>query len=358
MSVRSVLSFAALAFAVTPMASIPIAAQVTQPAAEIKKKAASKPWTAPLTPDGQPDLQGNWVNRSATPLERPKQLEGRQSLTDAEVADLKARADRLFKDGYSDMPTGDDVYLAALANLEKYKRATSTADSGIMLEREFDNRTSLIVDPPDGKLPPYTPAGQQRQRAFMAAAGKLFPPATTLDLTNFERCITWGVPMPRPGPDTSYYQIVQSPGYVVIVMEAIHDARIIPVSGPRDARPHLPPGMRTWNGDSRGRWEGQTLVVDTTNFSPKDNFMGSAENLHLVERFTRIAPDEIRYEMTVDDPTTWTKPWTAALRLKQTEEKIYEFACHEGNFEEMEGMLSTAPAEDAAAKEAAKKRPE
>ncbi len=126
MSVRSVVPFAALAFAVTSMASIPIAAQVTQPAAEIKKKAASKPWTAPLTPDGQPDLQGNWVNRSATPLERPKQLEGRQSLTDAEVADLKARADRLFKDGYSDMPTGDDVYLAALANLEKYKRATST----------------------------------------------------------------------------------------------------------------------------------------------------------------------------------------------------------------------------------------
>ena len=175
------------------------------------------------------------------------------------------------------------------------------------------------------------------------------PPAGPEDLTNFQRCITWGVPMPRPGPYTSYYQIVQAPGYVVIVMEAIHDARIIPLDG----RPHLPPNIRTWNGDSVGRWEGQTLVVDTTNFSPKDNFMGSAENLHLVERFTRVAPDEIRYEITVDDLTTWTKPWTAVLRLKQTPEKIYELACHEGNFQVMEGMLLGARAQENAAKEAA-----
>lgn len=144
--------------------------------------------------------------------------------------------------------------------------------------------------------------------------------------------------MPRAGLYTSYYQIVQSPGYVVVVMEAIHDARIIPLDG----HPHLPLSMPTWNGDSRGRCEGKTLVVDTTNFSPKDNFIGSAENLHLVERFTRVASDEIRYEITVDDPTTWTKPWTAMLRLKQTVDKIYEFACHEGNFQIMEGMLSEA----------------
>jgi hypothetical protein len=322
---------------------LPIAAQATDNAAQ--KKAQAKSWTAPLTPDGHPDLQGNWVNRSATPLERPKQLEGRQSLTDAEVAELKARADRLFKNGYSDMPAGDDLFLAALANVEKYKRASSTGDSGIMLEREFDNRTSLIVDPPDGKLPLYTPEGQRRGGALRAAIAKQDPVASIHDLTNFERCITWGVPMPRPGPDTSYYQIVQSPGYVVIVMEAVHDARIIPLDG----RPHLPSNVRTWNGDSRGRWEGQTLVVDTTNFSEKNNFMGSAENLHLVERFTRVAADEVRYEMTVDDATTWTKPWTAVLRLKQTQEKIYEFACHEGNFEEMQDMLLGDRAQEKAA---------
>jgi hypothetical protein len=148
--------------------------------------------------------------------------------------------------------------------------------------------------------------------------------------------------MPRPSPFTSYYQIVQSPDYVVIVLEAIHDARIIPLEG----RPHLPQNVRTWNGDSIGHWDGKTLVVDTTNFSTKSNFMGSAENLHLLERFTRVAPDELRYEMTVDDPTTWTKPWTAVLRLKQTQDKIYEFACHEGNFEIMETMLSGASSQE------------
>ena len=351
MRFRCLVSFGALAFAVTSIAPIPSAAQVTQ-AVQVKKKAEPKPWTPALTPDGQPDLQGNWVNRSATPLERPAQLEGRQFLTDAEVVELKIRAERLFKDGHSDMPAGDDLFLAALANLEQYKRASSTADSGIMLEREFDNRTSLIVDPPDGRLPPYTPAGQRRQRAFANALSKQDPPASAEDLTSFERCITWGVPMPRPGPNTSYYQIVQSPGYVVIVTEAIHGARIVPLDG----RKHLPQNMRVWDGDSLGRWDGRTLVVDTTNFSPKDNFMGSAENLHLVERFTRVSPDEIRYEMTVDDLTTWTKPWTAVLRLKQTEEKLYEFACHEGNFQVMEGMLLGARAQEKAATEAAAKR--
>jgi hypothetical protein len=333
MSFKDSLVIGVLAFAIVSIAPQPLAAQTPN------TKAHVKPWSPALTPDGHPDLQGNWVNKSATPLERPKQFEGRQFLTDAEVVELKQRAERIFKDGHSDFPAGDDVYLAAVANLEQYRRATATADSGNMMEREFDNRTSLIVDPPDGKLPPYTPAGQQRQRAFAAALAKQTPPSITRDLTVFERCITWGVPMPRPGPYTSYYQIVQTPGYVVFVMEAIHDARIIPIAGPLDERPHLPQSMRTWDGDSRGRWEGKTLVVDTTNFSPKDNFMGSAEGLHLVERFTRVASDEIRYEMTVDDADTWTKPWTAVLRLKQTQDKIYEFACHEGNAESMKVML-------------------
>jgi hypothetical protein len=314
-------------------------------------KASTKAWRPSRTPDGQPDLQGNWLNNSATPLERPKQLEGREFLTDAEVAELRRRADRLFKNGDSDAANGDTYFLAALANPEQFRHVGASTGAQIT-EREFDNRTSLIIDPSDGKLPPYTPAGQRRQSALAAATAMRNPPAGPEDLTNLQRCITWGVPMIRVSNDTSYYQIVQSPGYVVIVMEAIHDARVIALDG----RPHLPQGIRTWNGDSVGRWEGETLVVDTTNFSPKVSFMGSAENLHLMERFSRIAADEIRYEITVDDVTTWTKPWTAVLRLKQTPDKIYEFACHEGNFSVMEGMLSPVRVEDGAAGEAAQKK--
>jgi hypothetical protein len=289
--------------------------------------------------DGHPDLQGNWVNKSATPLERPKQLEGRELLTDVEVAELKARASRIFQGGNSDAANGDAVFLAALANVEQYKNENATG-LALFVDREFDNRTSLIVDPPDGKIPTYTREGQRRRAAAGVATNMRNPPNNPEEMTAFQRCITFGVPMPRPGPFTSYYQIFQSPGYVVIVMEAIHDARIIPLDG----RPHLPENIRTWNGDSVGHWEGKTLVVDTTNFSPRDNFMGSAENLHLVERFSRVAADEISYEMTVDDPTTWTKPWTAKLRLKHTDEKIYELACHEGNFRIMQDMLLSAGA--------------
>jgi hypothetical protein len=336
MSVRSLVSFSALAFAITSIVPLPSSAQATEGAAEAKQKAESKDWIPSLTPDGQPDLQGNWVNNSATPLERPKQFEGRQFLTDAEVAELKARAARIFDGGNSDAANGDAVFLAALANVERYKSENATG-LALFVDRPFDNRTSLIVDPPDGKIPPYTPEGQVRRAAGAKAINMRTPPDRPEDMTPFQRCITFGVPMPRPGPFTSYYQIVQSPGYVVIVMEAIHDARIIPLDG----RPHLPQNIRAWNGDSVGHWEAKMLVVDTTNFSPQDNFMGSAENLHLVERFTRVAPDEIRYELTIDDPTTWTKPWTAVIRLRHTGEKIYELACHEGNFLIMQDMLTS-----------------
>jgi hypothetical protein len=299
---------------------------------------AAKNWTAPNTPDGQPDLQGVWLSNSATPLERPKALEGKAYLTDAEVAELKKRADEIFKKGNSDFASGDNAFLAALANVEQYKNPNiSTGGAEDMVDREFDNRTSLIVDPPDGKLPPLTPAAQRRQAAADEAAKR--PPTRPQDLTNFIRCITFGVP--RVGGNFgagpySYYQIFQTAGYVVLFTEMIHEARIIPLDG----RPHLPQNIRQWSGDSRGRWEGKTLVVDTTNFSPKSYYMGSAENLHLVERFTRVAPDRLDYTVTLDDPTTWTKPWTAVIRLKATREHIYEFACHEGNYVSMVSMLS------------------
>jgi hypothetical protein len=287
---------------------------------------------------GQADLQGVWLSNSATPLERPKALEGKQYLTDAEVAELKKRAAKLFKEGNSDFASGDNAFLAALANVEQYKNPNiSTGGAEDMVDREFDNRTSLIVDPPDGKLPPLTPAGQRRVAAAEEATKR--PATRPEDLTNFIRCITFGVP--RVGGNFgagpySYYQIFQTPGYVVLFTEMIHEARIIPLDG----RPHLPHNIRLWSGDSRGRWEGKTLVVDTTNFSPKSYFMGSAENLHLVERFTRVSPERLDYSVTLDDPTTWTKPWTAVIRLKATGEHIYEFACHEGNYVSMVSMLS------------------
>lgn len=305
--------------------------------------AAAQTGTPPLTQDGQPDLQGTWLSRSATPLERPKALEGRQYLTDAEVAELKKRADRIFSNEQNDYASGDRPFLAALANVDQFKiGATATAVE--MIEREFDSRTSLIVDPADGRIPPLTTGGQRRLAGGLAKAAVDHPPGAPEDLANDLRCITFGVP--RLGGNYgagpySYYQIAQTPGYVVLFMEVIHDARIIPLDG----RPHLPESVRTWNGNSRGRWEGQTLVVDTTNFSPKSFFLGSAENLHLVERFTRVAPDEIRYEITLDDPTTWTKPWTAMLRLKQTQERIYEYACHEGN-RPLEEALRVARAQE------------
>jgi hypothetical protein len=187
-----------------------------------------------------------------------------------------------------------------------------------------------------------TPAAQQR-RAALAARDRA--PAGPEDLNSNTRCITPGVP--RIGgvgadPLYGYYQIVQGPGYVVVVMETFHDARIIPVDG----RPHLPQSIRQWSGDSRGRWEGATLVVDTTNFAATTNFLGSGDRLHLVERFTRVSPDTIDYEVTADDPTTWTKPWTALVHLKQMSVKIYEYACHEGNAHSMQAILAGARADE------------
>jgi len=390
MSDRSLASLSALtiavAIAVASLAPVSLAAQApaSHPnagaalgtpgtAAKATKTPATKTWTPPLTPSGQPDLQGVWVSNSATPLERPKALEGRQFLTDDEVTELKQRAARLFGGGNADAAGGDNVFLAALANLEDYKSPNATEAQSA--EREFDNRTSLIVDPSDGRLPPLTPEGQRRaaaaaatsstvpfqpgidretqQKQAAATAARRRLPAGPEDVSNDRRCITFGVP--RLGGNYgagnfSYYQILQAPGYVVLTTEFVHEARIIPLDGRR----HLSQSIRQWDGDSRGRWEGNTLVVDTTNFSPKSYFMGSAENLHVVERFTRVAPDTINDEITLTDPTTWTKPWAAVVRLKQTQDEIYEVACHEGNHLTMAGILAAARAEEKAAEAALK----
>ena len=211
------------------------------------------------------------------------------------------------------------MFLAALGSLDRFKSQTSTENSVGMIDREFDNRTSLIVDPPDGRIPPLTPEARQRQAAAADAARR--PAAGPEDFSNAYRCITTGVPKLGGlygAGHFGYYQIVQTPGYVVLLMETIHDARIIPLG----RRSHLPQSLRQWNGDSRGHWEGNTLVIETTNFSPKSNFMGSADHLSLRERLTRVGPDTIDYEITLDDPTTWTRPWTAMMPLKQRSERI------------------------------------
>jgi hypothetical protein len=343
----------AIAFSVGSLASLSVAGQAGSVGAKAEKVPVRKRWIPPLTADGHPDLQGVWVSNTATPLERPTALEGRESLTDEEVVELKKRADRIFNDGGSSYAAGDAVFLDALNNLERHT-ATATESSVEMIERAFDHRTSQIVDPLDGRIPPLTPEAQQR-RAAAARAGQQ-PPAGPEDLRNDVRCITFGTPRVGGNYGTgpySYYQIVQATGYVVLLTEAIHEARIIPLDG----RPHLPPGIGQWSGDSRGRWEGNTLVVETTNFSSRNNFMGSAEHLHLVERFRRVAPDTIEYEVTLNDPTTWTRPWTVMIPLRQKQENIYEFACHEGNQYVMPGILRGARAEEKAA-EKAPRRPQ
>src|SRR5262245_2688647 len=306
--------------------------------------AQDRAWAPPRTADGQPDLQGVWFNNSATPFERPKALEGRQFLTNQEVAELKRNADRLFKDGNADLPVGDNLFLAALANPDTFRNPNgANRSSAYMVEREFDNRTTLIVDPADGRIPALTPEAQRKRDATAARQRGLAGPE---DFNNNTRCITPGMPRIGSGaagdPQYGYYQILQSPGYVVLFMEAFHDTRIIPLDG----RPHLSRTIRQWSGDARGRWEGNTLVVDTTNFSPSSDFLGSSDNLHLVERFTRVAPDMIEYRVTVEDPTTWTKAWSASVRLKKAQAKIYEFACHEGNQDAIETILAITRAEE------------
>ena len=319
-------------------AAIAANAQPARSAAPAKTDAAT--WKAPRTPDGHPDLQGVWLSHTATPLERPKALEGRALLTDEELAKLKARAAEIFANGGSDFASGDAVFLAALSGPNEFKTPTATHGAVEMIEREFDHHTSLVIDPPDGRIPPLTPEASRRRAARAAAARR---PDGPEDFDSAFRCIAWATPRlgGRYGAgDLGYYQIVQTPDYVVLYMETGHEARVIPLDG----RPHLPAGVGQWNGDSRGRWEGDTLVVDTTNFSPKANFMGAAEHLHLVERFTRTAADTITYQMTFDDPTTWTRPWTAEMPLKQVDQQLYEYACHEGNFEMMRGTISAAHA--------------
>jgi hypothetical protein len=290
------------------------------------------------TPDGRPDLQGFWTNQTITPLERPTNLGAKEFFTEEEAAENRKRA-------LVPTPT------AERSGTEAHYEFTQFGLDKTQSQVAFSLRTSLIVGP-EGRVPPFTPQAQQRlaERAANAKGHEFDGPETR---TIQERCIVWaneGPPMLPPGYN-SYLQIVQAPGYVAILQEMIHDVRIIPLDG----RPHLPPAVRGWLGDSRGRWEGDTLVVDTTNFTDKTNFRGSRENLHVVERFTRVDDNTIRYEFTVDDPTTWTRPWSAELALAKDKGPIYEYACHEANYG-FANNLKGARAIEKATDEAAKKQ--
>ena len=293
-------------------------------------------WTLPRLADGRPDLQGVWLSNTATPLQRPRELAGREFLTDEEVATLRERAERIFRNGRSAFATPEGAFFAALRDVETYE-AQSTSSSIGMVDVEITNRTSQVIDPPDGRIPPLTPAARAREEAV--DSGWQFKTGPE-DLNNFHRCVTTGVPRLGgnfgAGPYT-FYQIVQTPGYLAFISEAFHEVRVIPLDG----RPHLPDEVRQWNGDSRGRWEGDTLVVETRNFSTGSYFRGAAEGLHLVERFSRSGPDTITYRLTFTDPTTWASPWTAEIPLKRRDQPLYEFACHEGN-RSLVGMLRTA----------------
>ncbi len=281
------------------------------------------------TPWGDPDLQGTWSNQTLTPLERPAEFAGKPVLTEAEAAAYEKRLVAAGNVDNRQPGTVQDVNLA-------YNQVWWDRGNKIVADR----RTSLIVDPPDGKIPPLTPAAQARRAEDRAASAQEKTAASWEVFDVYSRCI---IRSALPRLSTGYnnnYEIVQSPGYVAILQEQVHETRIIPIGD----RPHVPASVRQWLGDSRGHWEGNTLVVETTNFTDEargSTFQFATKNMRLVERFTRTGDRTIDYEFTVSDPGTWTRPWTAKLPWNRIDGLIYEYACHEGNYS-MENMLSAA----------------
>jgi hypothetical protein len=339
----------ALAVAVATLVVSSYTAAAQQPAA------ATKAYKAPRTADGQPDLQGVWGNNDATPLERPKEVEGRATLTDAEVAALKARAAKLFG-GEGDAAFGDDVFISALRDAKEFKsydKQVGNYNNFWIVDRPIDNRTSLVSDPADGRVPALTPEAKTQVDAFLAknrdvsegVPGNNSSAAGPEDFGLGHRCISFGSPRLGAGYN-SYYQIVQSKDWVAIYSEMIHDVRLIPL----DNRPHLPNDVRQLLGDSRGHFEGDTLVIETTNFNGLGLFRNLPQtNMKVTERYTRIGPETLKWSVTINDPTVYTKPWTADIMLRGSKgQEIYEYACHEGN-EGMPGALSGIRAQEKAA---------
>jgi hypothetical protein len=300
-------------------------------------------YAAPRTTDGHPDFQGFWENNIATPLQRPKEIANRPTLTDAEVAKMREKANEMFT-GKSDAVFFDGFYPAVLDNVLGLKHGFKSADgetgdygSEWNDTRVWENRTSLITDPPDGRIPALTPRAIE---ARAAGRGRFERTWDVKDRPLGERCITYGSPQLTAGYQ-SYYQIVETPGAVMIMTEMFHDVRVVKLNGS-----HPPPDVQGWLGDSIGHWEGDTLVVDTTNYRPRA-FQGiTSSKLHIIERFTRQDAEVLRYEITVDDPDTYAKRWSLMVPLQRSSKPVYEYACHEGNYS-LAGILAGARADEA-----------
>ena len=326
----------ASAIALGSWATIGVAGQ----SADAPKK-ASKPYTPPRTPDGQPDLQGYWTNSTYVPLERPDGVT-KEYYTPAEAEEAIKKAAQREAEQTEPGTTADVHYDFTQFGLD---RSQSTFARSL--------RTSLIVDPPDGKVPPLNAEGRKRaaeRAAARKAAGGPYDAVQNMPIGS--RCIIMGgagPPLMNAGYNANY-QIVQGPGYVMILTEMIHDVRVIPL----DARTPPPAGLRQWVGVSRGHWDGNTLVVETTNFNGKNPFRGATENMKVTERFARVADDSIIYRFTVEDKSTWDIPWTAEEVMAKTNGPIFEFACHETNYG-IANILAGARADEKRAAEAKKK---
>ena len=306
--------------------------------------AKSKAWTPPRTPDGQPDLQGMWTNATITPFERPRELAGKAFLTEEEAAALERQA--------AERRENADERPLRPGDVGNYNDFWFDSGTKVVSTRQ----TSLVVDPPDGRVP--LTAAAEKKRDFNLTNMDSFE-----SMSPWDRCITRGPGRMLPAGYNNAYQILQTPGYVVILHEMIHEARIIPLDG----RPHADKSVRSWTGDPRGRWDGNTLVVETTNFNDKGwiatngasariRGVSHSDALRLVERFTRTDANTISYQITVEDPNVFTGPWTVAIPLVRDDGyQIFEYACHEGN-KAIEHVLSGARAAERVAGETEKKK--
>jgi hypothetical protein len=301
-------------------------------------------YKVPRTADGHPDMQGVWSNNSVTPMTRPAQWKDKAVITDQELKDLQAFMAANVSDG-GDAVFQNQIQLALDAKEKgkfeqiSYDKATGNYNQFWMAGRDWDTRTALIIDPPNGQMPPLTPDAKSRGRGRIPAAedseGTGRPrPSSYTDLPLGERCIFFGAPRTGAGYN-SYLQIFQSTDAVVLLQEMAHDSRIVRLKDEK----HFTGNLRQWLGDSRGHWDGDTLVVETTNY--RVGFMGSTPDVKVTERFTRVSKDHINWVITVDDAKTWTQPWSFMVRLKQTTDAVYEYACHEGNHS-MTGILAGA----------------